>query len=344
MKIKRIAMPLCTALAALTLAGCSTGNLSVKEVGSYHVGGRQVTLSGLPIKEIVFSPGAPPLKVNPNGDFEVEQMYEHYTKLAVPKGNYPLLMWHGGGLSGVTYETKPDGKPGWEMFFLKAGWDTYVSDAVERGRASWAKYPEIFKGEPMFRTKKEAWELFRFGKSYDTDPAKRQPLEGTQFPLESFDQFTKQGIPRWVTNDPATHKAYDELVKKACPCVIMVHRQGGNFGLTAALNNPSLVKGLILVEPSGAPDETKVDISPLKDIPTLWVWGDYIDTLPFWQNIYKRQETFRAALNKVGGKGDVLDLPKTGVKGNSHMLMMDKNSDDIAGVIQKWLVARGLTK
>jgi len=66
--------------------------------------------------------------------------------------------------------------------------------------------------------------------------------------------------------------------------------------------------------------------------------------LPFWQNIYKRQETFRAALNKVGGKGDVLDLPKTGVKGNSHMLMMDKNSDDIAGVIQKWLVARGLTK
>jgi len=26
------------------------------------------------------------------------------------------------------------------------------------------------------------------------------------------------------------------------------------------------------------------------------------------------------------------------------MLMMDKNSDDIAGVIQKWLVARGLTK
>ena len=91
MKINRIALPLCTALAAMTLAGCSTGNLSVKEVGSYHVGGRQVTLSGLPIKEVVFSPGAPPLKVNPNGDFEVEQMYVHYTKLADPKGKYPLL-------------------------------------------------------------------------------------------------------------------------------------------------------------------------------------------------------------------------------------------------------------
>ena len=58
-------------------------------------------------------------------------------------------MWHGGGLSGVTWETKPDGKPGWQNYFLKAGHDVYVSDAVERGRASWARYPEIFKTEPF---------------------------------------------------------------------------------------------------------------------------------------------------------------------------------------------------
>ena len=30
------------------LLGCSTGTLQVAEVGSYHVGGRSVTLSGLP--------------------------------------------------------------------------------------------------------------------------------------------------------------------------------------------------------------------------------------------------------------------------------------------------------
>ena len=73
------------------------------------------------------------------------------------------MLWHGGGLTGVTWETKPDGKPGWQMFFLNAGHDVYVSDAVERGRASWARYPEIFKTEPLFRTKKEAWEVFRIG-------------------------------------------------------------------------------------------------------------------------------------------------------------------------------------
>ncbi|MGY8705554.1 hypothetical protein RAD16_07390 [Bradyrhizobium sp. 18BD] len=50
---------------------------------------------------------------------------------------------------------------------LNAGYDVYVSDAVERGRASWARYPEIFKSEPFFRPKKEAWELFRIGQSYE---------------------------------------------------------------------------------------------------------------------------------------------------------------------------------
>ena len=109
----------------------------------------------------------------------------------------PLLLWHGGGLSGVTWETKPDGKPGWQQFFLNAGYDVYVSDAVERGRASWARYPEIFKSEPFFRPKKEAWELFRIGPSYEVG-GKREAFEGEQFPVEAFDQFAKQGIPRWV--------------------------------------------------------------------------------------------------------------------------------------------------
>ena len=38
--------------------------------------------------------------VDPNGEFEVEQMYVQYVKLAQPKGKVPLLLWHGGGLSG----------------------------------------------------------------------------------------------------------------------------------------------------------------------------------------------------------------------------------------------------
>ena len=39
-----------------------------------------------------------------------------------------------------------------------------------------------------------------------------------------------------------------------------------------------------------------------------------------------------------------VDLPDVGIKGNSHMMMMDRNSDQVADLIQKWLVGKGLTE
>jgi len=327
--------------AALFTTTPALADYMVKEVGSFHIGGRTAVLSGLPVKEVSFSAGMPAIKLDPNGEFLVEQMYVQYVKLAQPKGKVPLLLWHGGGLSGVTWETKPDGKPGWQQFFLNAGYDTYVSDAVERGRASWARYPEIFKSEPVFRTKKEAWELFRIGPSYEPG-GKRVEFEGQQFPADMLDQFMRQGSPRWLTNDAATQKAYDELVQKVCPCIIVVHSQGGNFGFNAALNAPDKVKALIAIEPSGAPDSTKADAAKLKGVPHLIVWGDYIDKHPVWPKIAANPIKWGQAIAAAGGKADTFDLPKMGVKGNTHMLMMDQNSDEIAKMVNDWIVKQGL--
>ena len=345
----------CLALTMAAIAGCShlastqannAGSINVSEVGSFHIGGRQVTLTGLPTRDIVFTPGSPPFKVNPNGDFEAEQMYVQYIKQTNPKGKYPMLMWHGGGLSGVTWESKPDGQPGWQQFFLKAGHDVYVSDAVERGRASWSRYPEIFKSEPFFRTKKEAWELFRIGPadSYRTDATQRVQYPDSQFNASAFDQFGKQGIPRWATNDVATQNAYNELVQKVCPCIIVVHSQGGNFAFNAALKAPDKIKAVIAVEPSGAPDPAKVNLSALKNVPHLFVWGDYIERTPFWKGINTTLGTYSKALKDQGGTSDWIDLPAQGITGNSHMLMMDKNSDLIASRIQSWVEKQGLTR
>jgi hypothetical protein len=314
--------------------------IAIKEIGSFHLGGRQVALAGLPTREMAFSTEGLPLIVDPNGEVEVEQMYVQFVKLAQPKFKLPLLLWHGGGLTGVTYETKPDGHPGWQMYFLRAGWDTYVSDAVERGRASWARYPEIFKTEPVFRTKKEAWELFRIGPTYHPDSAQRLAYPQTEFPAEAFDQLAKQAVPRWLTNDAATQKAYDAYVQKMGPCVIVVHSQSGTFGLQTALNNPDNVKALVLVEPHGSPDPALTDLSAFKHIPTLWIWGDYINDVPFWSKIYQQQENFRAQLLKHGARADLLNLPALGIQGNSHMPMMDRNSDAVAALIQTWLVER----
>jgi pimeloyl-ACP methyl ester carboxylesterase len=337
---------------ATLFAGCaSTGSvesgIQVADVGSFHIGGKQAVLAGLPEKELRFTPSSPPLKVNPNGEFEVEQMYVQFIKLAKPKAKFPLLMWHGGGLTGVTFETKPDGGAGWQMAFLNAGHDVYVSDATERGRASWARYPEIFSSEPFFRAKKEGWELFRIGAvdSYNAEPSKRVALPGSQFPLASYDQFAKQFVPRWATNNVATQAAYDTLVQRTCPCVIVVHSQGSTFAFEAARKFPNLIKAVVAVEPSGGLDPTKVDLASMKTVPHLIVWGDFMDNNPTWKNAVQPPVLrFADALAKQGGIVDTMDLPKMGIKGNSHMMMMDKNSDQIASLIQGWLVKQGLMK
>jgi pimeloyl-ACP methyl ester carboxylesterase len=317
----------------------------VDEIGSFHIGGREVALDRLASREVRWSPSMAPTVVNPNGEFHVEQMYVQYVRLARPKSRYPLLLWHGGGHTGALWETKPDGTPGWQSYFLNAGHTVYISDAVERGRASWARYPEIFKSEPMFRSKRETWELFRIGPtgSYHRDKAKRVANPGQKFPIAAFDQFTMQCVPRWIDNDAATEAAYDALLAKVGPCVLITHSQGGNFGLRAAHRNPHLVRAVVAVEPSGAPAVDAPGLTRLRSVPHFFIWGDYLDQYPVWRdNIVKASAQYHAALAAEGMPSAWLDLPRLGVTGNTHMPMLDTNSDQIAGIIQDWMQKQGL--
>jgi pimeloyl-ACP methyl ester carboxylesterase len=334
------------AAAAVLLAGCaSQGGLNIKEMGSFHVGGREHTVSGKPVRTVMFTPGGAPAKVDPNGVYQVEQMYVQYFVPANGRGTLPLLMWHGGGLTGVTYETTPDGRPGWLQYFIGQGWTVYNSDAVERGRSGWAMTPDVFTGEPVFLTKENPFERFRIGAgpgSYDKDPAKMKLLPGSQFPPEGYDNFTKQGVPRWTTTDAQIIRAYTELVDRVCPCIVLAHSQGGPFAFRVAQDRPDKVKALVLVEPAGFGDMARAAV--LKDTPALTVFGDFIEQDARWPTIRGNVVRFLGEVSKAGGKPDVIDLPKLGIKGNSHMMMMDRNSDQIAAIIQKWLSDKGFVR
>jgi pimeloyl-ACP methyl ester carboxylesterase len=317
--------------------------LVLRDMGSFHVGGREVTLSGLPVESVVLVPGSPPTRIDPNNSYWVEPMYAQYGLPAVRRGQFPLLLWHGGGLTGVSFETTPDGREGWYTHFLRRGWDTYVSDAVERGRSGWARYPEITTSAPIFRPQREAWEQFRIGEglgSWDPDPAKRRQLAGNQFPADGYDAFIKQLVPRWTTTDDAIQRAYEALLERIGPSIIVFHSQAGQFAFRAAQARPDLVKALVAVETSGI--GRAEDAAKLKDIPILMLYGDHIVGHPRWPAIRQRGLTFAKAITDAGGKVDVIDLPERGIRGNSHMLMMDRNNLAVADVIQEWLAAKGL--
>lgn len=318
--------------------------IGLKSVRGYHVGGKRVSLRGLPVNEVQLVPGGPVLKSNPNGDHQVGQLYVQHFALTAPKAKYPLLMWHGGGLTGVTWETKPDGGAGWHAFFMRAGHDTYVSDAVERGRASWARYPEINPGAPQHRTIDDAWGTFRFGPDggYASDGRAHEVYPGLQFPIEATEQFAKQFVARWTTSDASIQEAYDALVQDVGPCVILAHSQGGNFAFNAAQHTPDKVKAVIQIEPGAAPDPSKTDPSRVKHIPHLVMWGDYLDRSPLWQRYRANVETYTSRLASSGAIADTIDLPALGIRGNSHMVMMDRNSDEVATLVQDWMGKSGL--
>ena len=346
-----------TAIIALTLAvlatlgGCtstspsgSDGSIVLKSVRGFHVGGERLSLTGLPTKEIRTNPQAPIRISNPNGDYQVGQLYVQQFSLAAPKGKVPILLWHGGGLTGVTWETTPDGRSGWHEFFMRAGYDTYVSDAVERGRASWARYPEINKIEPEHRTPNQAWDIFRFGPAdgYSSDPAKQKVHPGQQFPAAHIDQFGKQFVARWTTSDVWIQKAYNELVQRVCPCIIIGHSQAGMFVYAAAQAAPDKVKAVVMVEPASGLEPATFSGANVKHIPHLTVWGDYVSGSKLWTTYRSNVERYTHTINASGGKADTFDLPAMGVRGNSHMVMMDKNSDEVARLIRNWLVKQGL--
>jgi pimeloyl-ACP methyl ester carboxylesterase len=326
-------------------AASSETPISVRDLGSFHVGGQLVSLTGMTPRSRVSTANGPVHQIDPNGEVIVGQMYVQYVKLAAPRSTWPLMLWHGGGMTGVNWETTPDGRPGWQMFFLRAGFDVFVSDAVERGRASWAPYPEVYEEAPYFRTAREAWEdTFRFGPrgSWHFEQALRKPHPGLRFPALHMETFMNQFVPRWGTNNARTQHAYDALVERVAPSIVLTHSQGGNFGLTAALHAPGQVKAVISLEPSGAPDPTKNDASSLRYVPHLFVWGDYLDAHPFWVNSLPATRRWADALREAGTDVEWIDLPARGIKGNSHAMMSDDNSDIIAAIVLDWLSRHGL--
>lgn len=320
-------------------------NLHIEDLGSFFVGGEEVSLKGLPPFETVIAKGSKPAIIDPNGEFEVGQMYVQYIRQKNPKAKYPLVFVHGGGMTGASWETTPDGRPGLHRFFLDAGHDTYVCDGVERGRASWAQYPHVYDGHPQFRTKQQAWESFRFGPSY----AAREEWPGQQFPVEAFDMFMRQAVPRWTCNDDRAERAYEALLRKlgqeTGKSVIIGHSQGCGQVLKAIAATPETVAGVVLLEPSGGPKLNEEELLSLRTIPHLFVWGDNIRAgKTWWGEFYDNVSAYRDTLVSHGVPVTWIDLPEIGIHGNTHILIMDRNSDQIGAVVQEWMNRQGLMR
>lgn len=318
--------------------------LVLKAQGSFFVGGEkveqtQVQLGGL----------------GPGGHITVNQMY---VRFMVPQGgdrNVPVVMVHGATLTGKSWETTPDGRMGWDEYFVRKGHPVYVPDQVGRGRSGFnqARFNDVRAGAVppdslprWLRFSDEVvWPNFRFGSRPGA------PYSDTQFPVAAVDELSKQGVPDvsfgGVPAPNPTLKALSDLAAQLNGAVLMGHSQSGPFPLAAALLDPKVAKGLVLVEPGSCPGSyTAEQIGTLATIPILVVFGDHRDTPTgistehFWQRSFESCQALIGRVNAAGGRAEMLDPPSRGIRGNSHMIMQDTNHLQIADMILRWIDER----
>jgi len=315
--------------------------LVLKSQGSFFVGGETVEQTADELGGL-----------GPGGHITVNQMYVRYMVPQKGAGNVPVVMVHGATLTGKSWETTPDGRMGWDEYFVRRGHPVYVPDQVGSGRSGFSqavlndarggsKPPTELPVWLRF-SDEGVWPNFRFGETAG------QPFQDTQFPVTAVGELSKQGVPDMFrgTTSVSTIKALSTLAADLKGAVLMGHSQSGVFPLQAALLNPGAMKGLVLVEPGSCPATYTADeIKSLATVPLLLVFGDHRDnptglpTLPTWQARYEMCQALIGRVKSAGGQAEMLAPPDRGIRGNSHMIMQDKNNLQIADLILKWIDA-----
>ncbi|OZI32075.1 hypothetical protein CAL29_30020 [Bordetella genomosp. 10] len=306
--------------------------IALADFGSFFVGGRTVRIEGKEARAIKFTQTAS-FHYDPNGTYHVEQAYVQYFIPARQRHPLPIVMLHGGGMTGAMWEQTPDGRPGWLQDFLRMGHAVYVVDNVERGRAGWTPFAEIWPDAPIIRNAEESWTLFRVGSAQGWPD--RQAFPGQRFPVAAFDTLMRHAVPRWLGNNDAALRGFCAVLDRVGPCLVMMHSHGGEVAFRAAQARPELVRGIVAIEPSGFSPE--VAGGSMTDKPVLFVYGDFLDATPLWRDLMQAGENYAARLAADRARVTFWRLAEMGIPGNSHFPMMDTNSADVARRISEWM-------
>ena len=135
----------------------------------------------------------------------------------------------------------------------------------------------------------------------------------------------------------------DTLLDRIGPSIVMVHSLAGPFADALVELRPQHVKAVVNIEGAQNVVPTDKQIAAYRGIPVLELFGDHLDAPVFTAKPrYEARKAVVARINQnEGGRATLQRLPEFGIHGNSHMLMMDRNSDAVAGVVQDWLAEKG---
>jgi hypothetical protein len=261
------------------------GPLLLSEYGSFFIPGNLATC-----------PTPPPPATNNDmcsrttnpGLHMINQMYVQFMKPLreegrrkhpIGKREYPIGIVHGCCLSTKSWQTTPDGRMGWDEYFVRQGFDTYMIDQVSRARSGFdaVPYNSVRYGltpcEPSgnvacpqnpsitIASDQFAWNVFRWGETpCTTSPCSDTvtPYPNIRFPMNTVGvgdnsnlQFYNMVIPDLNATlsgapspaDPAgfynTPAQMAELARELDGVILMGHSESSSFPTRAALQPAS---------------------------------------------------------------------------------------------------------
>jgi pimeloyl-ACP methyl ester carboxylesterase len=327
-----------------------------------------------------------------NGDQAMAgQMFVQYQVPAGTTKPYPVVMVHGGGQTGTNFLGTPDGRPGWNDWFLRQGYAVYIIDQPARGRSAYypavqgAAAPSLAHGTEQRFTAPEKYNLWPQAKLHT-----QWPGSGNQGdPI--FDQFfasQETSITDNVLMDESNRDDLVALLERIGPAIVLTHSRSGPFGWLVADARPDLVRAILAIEPNGPPffdvvpsavtptfvrawgiADAKLHFDPSVEQPAslapgldasddgpdmerCWLPTGAKRTLPALQRmpilILSSEASYHARYDQCtvrflmqnGVQPDFVRLNDIGIHGNGHMMMIEKNNEQVAKVLTDWLDQR----
>jgi len=201
--------------------------------------------------------------------------------------------------------------------------------------------------------------LVRHGDPEDPEkPTDGRPHVAPDFPLEAVAEYYKQLVPNAEVTLPGstcatcnpqqvspantwTPQNLALLVERLGGAIVATHSQSGIMGhhmvrILKERGHLDLVKGLITIEGGCSLPQSGLAAADFDTIPYLALKGDYTAISQQCQETVDAITKRRADKQGIA-KAEYLKLDEMGMLGITHMMMLDKRSNEIADVMIEWV-------
>ena len=292
---------------------------------------------------------------------------------------YPVIMFHGAGQTNVNWLATPDGRPGWADYFVSRGFVVYLAEQPARGRSAYHAEDDGPRMRHAFEDLKKrflgaqgGWPQSKLHTQWpEGEEAERQFLLSQVEYLNSNkasqervlaaakDLLEKTGPAVLITHSQAG--PFGWLIADAFPDQVMgvvaLEPSGPPFSSDLSSNrakNFGIADLPLHYEPFAAsPDEFELELlkAPSPELFDGWVMktprklprlaGKPIAIVCSQSSYHSQYDHLTShVLNQAGVAHDFVRLEEVGLTGNGHMMMIEKNSLDIAAWVVSWIGTR----